>query len=604
MQEYRNFAFISYNKSDIKWGYWLQKKIENYRIPKEFLIAKPGVLKERIRPVFLDKTDISVGNLSTTIQNELINSEFLIVICSPNAAKSAWVNQEIIFFKKTGRESNIIPFIVSGSPNTAFNNEEQCYPPALDKNILGASIFVKSKEEALIRVLAKLLSVDFDKLYRRQKRRFFFKNSIVFTICIFITTIISFLLFREKKYKEQQKIEFQKAQLNKANYLFSNAEKNSLSNPNLAFLLFVNSYILNPDSLKFDKLISFYESNLKVYENNDKSQSYLGTFNMFYRTINPQFEYDIDSNDSDMINLKVDDLVQFSLEKNIIITSDHNKFYIKDFKLNDIQQLNLDSLVVLNWKYNSFNNSLVMHCKNISSKRNDIYVYNIKKQSLKSLYYNRPNFNRDTILGYYFDLDFTDYKKPSDFYNKGIETNLNIFIPGESNYAIIYYDRHMNEQSIKKQKRYTIINCFNYIDSSGVVFLPAPSAKEGNYEHNTILSSDPTSQYMIIRFKSSYYAFKDCKVLGFDLYPPIGADTLYNSEQLDTKDISAIHWIFSNNRYSLCMGKEEKGIEIKGLNRNTNVELYNDSYEWGKITSIVSNKNYIIAGTSNGYIVG
>lgn len=32
-RQYKNYAFISYKREDEKWAKWLQRKLENYKLP-------------------------------------------------------------------------------------------------------------------------------------------------------------------------------------------------------------------------------------------------------------------------------------------------------------------------------------------------------------------------------------------------------------------------------------------------------------------------------------------------------------------------------------------------------------------------------------------
>ena len=73
------------------------------------------------------------GSSWDELEKQLQNSEFLIVICSPHASRSEWVNKEIQVFIDEGRLGNIIPFIVEGLPH-AGSAVEECFPQAL-KNI-------------------------------------------------------------------------------------------------------------------------------------------------------------------------------------------------------------------------------------------------------------------------------------------------------------------------------------------------------------------------------------------------------------------------------------------------------------------------------------
>jgi len=163
------YAFISYSHKDKKWAEWLQNKLEHYKLPTSLHKASEGKVPKTVRPIFRDLADLSMGPLESNLKKELIDSRYLIVICSLESAKSEWVNKEIIHFKELGREDRIIPFIISGEPNS--NNENECFPPALrDTDILGASLNELSNEQAVIRIVANLLGLKFDVLWDREKR--------------------------------------------------------------------------------------------------------------------------------------------------------------------------------------------------------------------------------------------------------------------------------------------------------------------------------------------------------------------------------------------------------------------------------------------------
>ena len=53
----------------------------------------------------------------------------MVVICSPAAVRSRWVNEEILAFKRLGRSGRIFCFIVDGNPNAG--DETECFPAAI-----------------------------------------------------------------------------------------------------------------------------------------------------------------------------------------------------------------------------------------------------------------------------------------------------------------------------------------------------------------------------------------------------------------------------------------------------------------------------------------
>ena len=177
---FKYFAFISYNSKDTAWGKKLQKKLEHYRMPST-LCSEHGWEKKPINPVFFAPTDIQPGGLSEELQERLKASQHLIVICSPNSAKSQWVGREIEFFHNLGRTKNIHFFIVDGSPHSG-NPDTECFNPVVDKlglpEILGANINEKiyksawlNRERAYVQLISKLLGVEFDAIWQRHRRQ-------------------------------------------------------------------------------------------------------------------------------------------------------------------------------------------------------------------------------------------------------------------------------------------------------------------------------------------------------------------------------------------------------------------------------------------------
>ena len=94
-----------------------------------------GPVPERFTPVFRDRDELaSATNLGTTLITALEQSACQIVICSPKAAKSRWVNEEILTFKRLGREHRIFCLIVSGEPGASADPrtaESECFPAAM-----------------------------------------------------------------------------------------------------------------------------------------------------------------------------------------------------------------------------------------------------------------------------------------------------------------------------------------------------------------------------------------------------------------------------------------------------------------------------------------
>lgn len=144
------------------------------------LCSKHGWKKNPMRPVFFAPTDIQPGGLTSELQERLKASRNLIVVCSPNSARSEWVGKEIAFFHQLGRTEQIHFFIVDGIPHSG-NEDTECFNPIVNElglpEILGANIHEKiyrwpwlNRERAYVQLITKLLGVEFDSIWQRHKR--------------------------------------------------------------------------------------------------------------------------------------------------------------------------------------------------------------------------------------------------------------------------------------------------------------------------------------------------------------------------------------------------------------------------------------------------
>src|SRR5215468_828760 len=124
-------GFLSYSHHDRAWGEWLHAALGRYPVDKDLMgrSTPVGPIPRTLRPIFRDREDFAAGpSLTEQTLAALEASQFLVVICSPNAAQSAYVNEEIRRFKGLGRAARVIAVIVDGEPSDA---QHECFPPAL-----------------------------------------------------------------------------------------------------------------------------------------------------------------------------------------------------------------------------------------------------------------------------------------------------------------------------------------------------------------------------------------------------------------------------------------------------------------------------------------
>ncbi len=185
-------AFISYSHADEQWATWLHKALETYRVPKHLVGRETefGPVPERFAPVFRDRDELATAtSLGDTLTRALEQSAFQIVICSPKAANSKWVNEEILTYKRLGREHRIFALIVGGEPGSSASPataDQECFPNALIYKMGADGQLTTEKSEPIaadarqgkdskidvkLKLLAGMLGVGLDELKQREARR-------------------------------------------------------------------------------------------------------------------------------------------------------------------------------------------------------------------------------------------------------------------------------------------------------------------------------------------------------------------------------------------------------------------------------------------------
>jgi eukaryotic-like serine/threonine-protein kinase len=184
-------AFISYSHADKAWAEWLHRGVETYRLPREVREEKEG-LPERFFPVFRDRDELAGASvLGERLREALRESRFLIVVCSPRAAKSEWVAKEVGYFKQLGRSEQVLCLIVDGIPKATLRQpdeaERECFPSTIlhpvdeeGEPILNlweeplaadARPGGDGKRAAMLKIIAGMAGVGFGDLVRRDQQR-------------------------------------------------------------------------------------------------------------------------------------------------------------------------------------------------------------------------------------------------------------------------------------------------------------------------------------------------------------------------------------------------------------------------------------------------
>ena len=131
------FAFLSYSHRNQAIADWLHQALERFVVPSHLVgrITEHGAVPRRLTPIFRDLNELPASDdLGGEIRSAIAASRFLVVLCSPAAARSRWTNAEIEAFKRVRPDGCIFAVIVDGEPfasDLPGREDEECLPQAL-----------------------------------------------------------------------------------------------------------------------------------------------------------------------------------------------------------------------------------------------------------------------------------------------------------------------------------------------------------------------------------------------------------------------------------------------------------------------------------------
>jgi hypothetical protein len=190
--EHRYWAFISYSHRDEQWAKWLHRTVETYRIPKRLVGSVSrggGPVPRRLFPVFRDRDELEgAASLSGRIEETLQQSRSLVVVCSPAAAQSKWVEEEIQAFRRLNGDEHVLAFVVAGEPNASDQGrpDDECFPRGLRVRTTAAGTLTgvrveplaadarnaaDGKRGALLKIVAAVAGLRYDDLRQRDAQR-------------------------------------------------------------------------------------------------------------------------------------------------------------------------------------------------------------------------------------------------------------------------------------------------------------------------------------------------------------------------------------------------------------------------------------------------
>ncbi|MCY7399058.1 MAG: toll/interleukin-1 receptor domain-containing protein [Sphingomonas bacterium] len=224
-------AFISYSHADSATANWLHRSLESYRVPAKLVGREThlGPVPRRLLPIFKDREELAAsGNLSDGLRNSLAAARSLIVIASPAAAGSRWVNEEVRAYKQMHGEAQVLVVIAAGEPGasaTPGREAEECFPPAVRYRIgedgtigteVAEPIAADLREHgdgrrlAMLKLVAGLTGLRLDDLVRREAQRRAQRMrwiAIVATVIALIMLVLTIVAVRARGEAERQRAE-------------------------------------------------------------------------------------------------------------------------------------------------------------------------------------------------------------------------------------------------------------------------------------------------------------------------------------------------------------------------------------------------------------
>ncbi len=123
-------AFLSYSHKDRKAARRWRKRLESFVMDRDLVgrDTQLGPVPPSLAPIFHDRVDFPAGaELDPATREKLAQSAALVLIASPHAAASHYVNQEVRLFRHLYPGRPLV-VILEMPPGT---NPQDCFPPAL-----------------------------------------------------------------------------------------------------------------------------------------------------------------------------------------------------------------------------------------------------------------------------------------------------------------------------------------------------------------------------------------------------------------------------------------------------------------------------------------
>ena len=189
----------------------LADSIRKYRLPSGVVLPDSGLDYRRVY------VDVSGRELDDDTRDVLDNSRFLAVLCSPETKASPFILERLEYFRKIGKDNNIIVVIVRGEPIDSFPESfiekktvqkilpdmtvvervETIEPVASDLRAETRSRWREALSYETVRIIASILGLHPDALEQRHRMRrrkaIIMLVSVISAVCLGAAGIFAYL---------------------------------------------------------------------------------------------------------------------------------------------------------------------------------------------------------------------------------------------------------------------------------------------------------------------------------------------------------------------------------------------------------------------------
>ena len=210
-------AFLSYSHVDERAAARLHHRLETYRLPSR-LVGRGtarGTVPRRLSPIFRDRNELPASdNLDEEVRIALAESASLVILCSPAARVSRWVEEEIGYFRSIHPDRPVLAALIRGTPEDAFPRALIEGGASAQKREPIAADFRKGGDGKLARLklVAGLTGVGLDELVQREGQRQLARVMVITLLAVVSALILAALLIvaiwaRDEAERQRQQAE-------------------------------------------------------------------------------------------------------------------------------------------------------------------------------------------------------------------------------------------------------------------------------------------------------------------------------------------------------------------------------------------------------------